>query len=458
MATESAIGRDLARVVGGENVLEPPAAHFLHDETETRGLAGKATAVVFPGGRDEVAEVVAWCYEREIPIVPRGGGTGFAGGAVPLAGGVVLALDRLRAVRSFDPLFWRIEVEAGLRTADLRRLVRESGLLFPPDPGAAEDSQIGGNIATNAGGPHAFKYGVTGAWVSGLEVVVPPGELVAVGGPVRKDVAGFDLKSLLVGSEGTLGVITAAWLKLIPAPEASYPVAAFFPNTGSGCESIERTLGSGLQVAALEYLDEATLAAAGGSFPGEAQGAAGFLIVAEADGSRAEAESLRTEVIEALAAGSVGIHAPTETRAVADLWRWRDGVSIAVTTLRGGKVSEDIVVPLDRLSEAIAETVEIGKRHGLPACSWGHAGDGNLHSTFMVDRTSEDELTRAGLASAELFDLAVRLGGSVSGEHGVGSVKRAYLGLQLSPKALELLRGVKEVFDPKGLMNPGKVV
>src|SRR6266545_149990 len=175
MATESAIGRDLVLVVGAENVLEPPAARFLHDETETRGLAGKATAVVFPGGRDEVAEVVAWCYEREIPIVPRGGGTGFAGGAVPLAGGVVLALDRLRIVHSFDPLFWRIEVEAGLRTADLRRLVRESGLLFPPDPGAAEDSQIGGNIATNAGGPHAFKYGVTGAWVSGLEVVVPPG-------------------------------------------------------------------------------------------------------------------------------------------------------------------------------------------------------------------------------------------------------------------------------------------
>jgi FAD/FMN-containing dehydrogenase len=294
MATESAIGRDLARVVGAENVLEPPAARFLHDETETRGLAGKATAVVFPGGRDEVAEVVGWCYEREIPIVTRGGGSGFAGGAVPLAGGVVLALDRLRAVRSFDPLFWRIEVEAGLRTADLRRLVRESGLLFPPDPGAAEDSQIGGNIATNAGGPHAFKYGVTGAWVSGLEVVVPPGELVAVGGPVRKDVAGFDLKSLLIGSEGTLGVITAAWLKLIPAPEASYPVAAFFPNTGSGCEAIERTLGSGLQVAALEYLDETTLAAAGGSFPGKAQAAAGFLVLAEADGSRVEAESLRT--------------------------------------------------------------------------------------------------------------------------------------------------------------------
>src|SRR5207253_1961597 len=184
--------------------------------------------------------VLAWCYEHEVPLVPRGGGTGLAGGAVPVDGGVVLALERVDRVRAFDPRLWRMHVDAGVRTATVRRLARENGLLFPPDPGGAEQSQIGGNIATNAGGPHAFKYGVTGRWVTGLEAVVPPGDVIAVGGPIRKDVAGYDLKSLLIGSEGTLGIVTAAWLRLVPAADAASPVAGFYAGTGEGCAALER--------------------------------------------------------------------------------------------------------------------------------------------------------------------------------------------------------------------------
>ena len=184
--------------------------------------------------------MLAWCYAHDVSVVPRGGGTGYAGGAVP-DGGVVLALERLNRVRSFDPLLWRIQVEAGVTTGDVRRLARENGLLFPPDPGAAEQSQIGGNIATNAGGPHAFKYGVTGEWVTGLEAAVPPGELVTVGGATRKDVAGYDLRSLLIGSEGTLGIVTAAWLRLVPAPEAACPVA---PSTTACAAGARRSSGS----------------------------------------------------------------------------------------------------------------------------------------------------------------------------------------------------------------------
>src|SRR5262245_53169514 len=221
MATEtrSSVERELARLIGHGAVV-PVTAAYLADETEGRGVRGRADAVVLPSSADDVARILAWCYEHDVPLTARGGGTGYAGGAVPLDGGVVISLERLTAVRRFDPLLWRIHVEAGMRTADVRRLARENGLFFPPDPGAAEQSQIGGNIATNAGGPHAFKYGVTGASVTGLEAVLAPGELVAVGGPVRKDVGGFDLKSLLIGSEGTLGIITSAWLKLLPAPEA----------------------------------------------------------------------------------------------------------------------------------------------------------------------------------------------------------------------------------------------
>jgi glycolate oxidase subunit GlcD len=455
--TRSSVERELARLVGRDAVV-PVAPAYVGDETEGRGLRGRADAVVLPATADAVARVLAWCYDNDVPLTPRGGGTGYAGGAVPLEGGVVVALERLTAVRRFDPLLWRLQVEAGMRTADVRRLARENGLFFPPDPGAAEQSQIGGNIATNAGGPHAFKYGVTGSWVTGLEAAVAPGELVTVGGPVRKDVGGYDLKSLLIGSEGTLGIVTAAWLKLVPAPEAFLPVAAFHPDVRSGCAALERVLGSGLTAAALEFLDGATLEAAGPAFPGDVPAGAGFLVIAEADGSFEEASRLRGELVEVLTDGALGVAAPTAAGEVEALWRWRGGVSIAVTSARGRKVSEDVVVPLDRLAEAIEETLAIGRRHGLPACSWGHAGDGNLHATFLVSTGDDRELERAEQAAQELFALAVRLGGAISGEHGVGWVKRGQLARQWAPRALDLHGEIKRAFDPKGLLNPGKKI
>jgi len=439
---------------GPELVVEGVPALYLSDATESRGLSGNAEAVVLPRTAAEVAEVVSWCYERGVPITPRGGGTGFAGGAVPL-GGVVLGLERLRRIRSLEPLLWRMEVEAGVTTADVRRVARENGLLFPPDPGAAEQSQIGGNVATNAGGPHAFKYGVTGDWVTGLEAVVAPGELISVGGAIRKDVAGYDLKSLLVGSEGTLGVITSVWLRLAPAPEAVAPVVSLHPNAAAGCAALARVLGSGLPVAALEYLDRETLRRSAAAFPVPlADG--GFMILTEVDGSTEEVERLREAAVETLGEEALSVWAPATAAEIAALWRWRDGVSLAVQADRGGKVSEDIVVPFERLEEAIDQTLAIGERHGLAACSWGHAGDGNLHSTFLIDPGDEAERERAEAAAEELFELAARLGGSISGEHGLGLVKGGQLGRQWGPGALALHAAVKETFDPAGLLNPGK--
>jgi glycolate oxidase subunit GlcD len=446
------------RALLGDEVVSGETTGYLTDDTDGSGLQGYADAVALPRTSDEVVRLVSWCYAHDVPIVPRGGGTGFAGGAVPVQGGVVLSLERMTAVRAFDPLLWRINVEAGVRTATVHRLARENGLFFPPDPGAAEQSQVGGNIATNAGGPHAFKYGVTGAWVTGLEAVVAPGELIAIGGPIRKDVAGYDLIGLLVGSEGTLGVITAAWLRLLPAPEAALPVVAFYRGSAEGCAAIEGVLGSGLQPAALEYLDAGALAAAAGAFPGPVPDQARFAVIAEADGPESEAERLQLQLAEALAEKALTVETLSARLEADALWRWRDGVSIAVRAQRGAKVSEDIVVPLDRLAEAVEETVLIGARHGLDACSWGHAGDGNLHSTFLVNRASEDELVRAERAAQDLFDLAVRLGGSVSGEHGIGWIKRGQLARQWPDPALALHDRVKRAFDPKGLLNPGKKV
>jgi glycolate oxidase subunit GlcD len=455
-ATTSSAERELRALLGDEAVVPTSTREYLSDTTESRNIRGRADAIVRPGDAEQVAATVRWCYAHDVPIVPRGGGTGFAGGAVPVDGGVVVSVERLQAIRSLEPELWRGSLQAGVRTAVLHRRARENGLLFPPDPGGSEQSQIGGNIATNAGGPHSFKYGVTGAWITGLDAVIAPGDTIAIGGPVRKDVAGYDLKSLLVGSEGTLGIVTGAWVKLIPAPELVLPVAATYKGPREGAEAVRAVLGNGLAVAALEYLDEGTIRAAGGSFSSGLPPQAEFLLIAEADGSAPEATRLQAELVEVLSETALSVHAPEQPRAVTELWRWRAGVSLAVTAQRGGKASEDIVVPVDRLGEAIEATLEIGRRHGLPACSWGHAGDGNLHSTFLIDPHDAAELERSERAAGELFELAARLGGSVSGEHGLGWVKRGALAQQWPPAALAAHEAIKHALDPKGLFNPGK--
>jgi glycolate oxidase subunit GlcD len=448
------VERELRAIVGDEGIASQPG-WYLSDIT---GLPGKADAVVLPTTAEQAAAVVAWCYDHDVPITPRGGGTGVAAGAVPMDGGVVLALDRLARVRQFDPLLWRLHVEAGVKTGAVHALARDNGLMFAPDPGAAEQSQIGGNIATNAAGPHAYKYGATGTWVTGLEAVVAPGEVVSVGGPIRKDVAGYDLKSLLIGSEGTLGIVTAAWLRLIPASEVTLPVAAFHRDVAAGCDAILRIVGSGITATAIEFLDGETLACAGQSFDGPLPDGAGFLVIAEADGSAEEAARVQAELIEVLGEGALAVRAPADREGIDALWRWRGGLTFAVFARRGLALSEDIVVPLDKLAEAVLETAEIGRRHDLIGLSFGHAGDGNLHSTFLFSPETEDERVRAWAACEELVDLAVRLGGSISGEHGTGWLKGGQLAKQWSPRAIDLHEAVKRVFDPKGLFNPGKKI
>jgi glycolate oxidase subunit GlcD len=438
--------------IAGEDRVRAPRAADLSDDTEGAGLRGQAHAVVEPGTAEQVAEVVRWCYAHDVPITPRGAGTGYAGGAVP-QGGVVLSTAGLTRIRSFDPALWRIEVEAGVLTGTLQRRAREEGLIYPVDPGSQESSTVGGNIATNAGGPHSFKHGVTRAWVTGLEAVLAPGELVRVGGPVRKDVAGYDLTSLLVGSEGTLGIVTAAWLRLIPAPAAAFPVAAVLPDARAGQEALEAVLVSGVVPSALEFLDAGALAAAPAPF---LPSGGGFLVIAEADGTtEAEARASRAELVEALA-GAEHVHAPEDLAGVLDLWRWRDGVGHAVSARHGGKLSEDIGVPMDRLAEAVEATVEIGARHGLDAVSWGHAGDGNVHATFLLDPSDAAQRERAATAAHELFTLAIELGGTVSGEHGVGLLKNGQLRRQWAPAAVAAHEAIKAALDPKGLLNPGK--
>ncbi len=442
----------------GTEVVAKPGRGDLRDETETRGVEGHAEAILRPASAEEVAEIVAFAYERGLPITTRGGGTGYSGGCVPVEGGILLSLERMNRIRSLDPLQWRMHVDAGVSTATVRRLARENGLYFPPDPGAAETSQIGGNIATNAGGPHAFKYGVTGSWVTGLEVALPPGRILRFGGGFRKDVAGYDLGSLIIGSEGTLGVITGAWLRLIPGSEARRVVVSFHSDSALGCEAIDAVRGSGVVPTALEFLDAAALDTVRSTCPVPVPEQAGFLVLAEVDGSPAEADRAIAEIhsaIEPHANSLVRAGSEPEAR---EIWLWRDTLTGAVTAQKGGKVSEDIVVPVERLHEAIEKTAELGRRHGVAACSWGHAGDANLHSTFMIAPEDAAERERAETAAHELFEYAVAVGGSMSGEHGIGQVKRQPFLDLTEPDAVTAFRQVKQLFDPKGLMNPGKKI
>ena len=442
---------DLARIVGSEHVVRGAVV----GDGAVAGTA--ARALVRPGSAQEVAAVVAWCYERGVAMVPVGGRSGLAGGAAVVDTGaeaMAIALDRLAAIRSLDPGLWRMEAEAGVTTHTLARRARESGLYFPPDPGAAEQSQLGGMIATNAGGPHAFKYGVTGDWVTGIEAVLAPGELVRVGGATRKDVAGYDLRALLCGSEGTLGIVTAAWLRLIPAPEAQLPVLATYPDTDAGCAAIGRVLAHGIAASVLEYADVATMRHASGTLPGCPS--RGFAVLAEVDGSLTQVAQLRDELFEALSEGQATVYAPTDRALIRELWHWRAGIPLAVSAARGTKLSEDVAVPLDRLADAIDEIVAIGARHGLEACSWGHAGDGNLHATFLLEPGDGAARARADAAAQDVFDLAVALGGTVTGEHGIGVLKRGRLALQWEPAAVAAHRAIKLALDPKSLFNPGK--
>ncbi len=401
-----------------------------------------------PGTPEEVAAVVRWCYAHDVALTPRGGGTGLAGGAVP-QGGVVLALERLDRIRSLEPGRWRMHAEAGVTTATVRRRAREAGLLFGPDPGAAEQSQLGGTIATNAGGPHAFGHGPVGRWITGVEAVLAPGELVTVGGPVRRDVATYDLAALLCGSEGTLGVVTAAWLRLVPAPEAELAVLARYGSVEAGCAAVLAVLEAGLQPAVLDFVDGRTLEAAG-------EGGAAFAVLAEAPGSAAEAAVLRDALVDVLGAGATEVRAPSEAGEARELWRWRSGLTWAAIAAHGGKVSEDVGVPVERLAEVVQGTLEIGARHGLEACSWGHAGDGTVHATFLVDRADPDAVRTAATAAEEVVALALRLGGTASGEHGLGLLKRDVVAAHTPPALAAAQRALKDALDPKGLLNPGK--
>jgi glycolate oxidase len=451
--------RDLERQVDGPHVYTRAAdlAAYAYDAWGASGERHLPDAVVFPATTDEVAGVVEVCAYHGLPIIPRGAGTGYAAGAVPARGGVVVALVRLNTILALEAEAMRLHAEAGVVTASIHERVARAGLYYPPDPGSSPTCTIGGNIACNAAGPHTLRYGTTADYVAGLTAVLADGKVLRLG--EGGDGGSGELLSLLNGSEGTLAVITEVILRLLPAPAARATLAATFPSLERASAAVAEIASAGIVPAAIEFLDAAALAAVRRAIGGTIGGDAAALVIIEVEGDQpgveADADAVHTA---ATRAGANGVERASDPKEAARLWAARKAVSAAVAKVMIGKVNEDVVVPRDRIAELVAFTADLGHQHNVPVVNFGHLGDGNLHATFLIDPRVPGERERADQAAGDLFELVLRMGGSLSGEHGVGQAKLAFVERQLGADSIELMRRIKSALDPLGLLNPGKKI
>jgi len=418
---------------------------------------GRALAVARPESAEQAAELLAFAQAERIPVYPRGRGTSRVGGCVPTTPGIVVSMARMRAIEEISESDFVAVVQPGAATGELQRACRDKGLFYPPDPASAAFSSVGGNLATNAGGMLAVKYGVTRDYVLGLEVALPGGKIVRTGSRCHKDVAGLDFTRLFVGSEGTLGVITRATLKLLPLPEAQASLLALFASETEALEAVGAVFRARLLPVALEFLPgEALAALAGlGPVPWPKDSAAALLL--RLDGGEAGVAADMDRLEKALAphrpASLQKALAPQDEDA---LWELRRQVSQAAFTLAPNKLSEDIAVPRGQVGRAVADLREIGRSLGVLVMAFGHLGDGNLHVNVLYDAASPAQSDAAGKAKQAALELALSLGGTISGEHGVGLTKLDWLPRQTGADLQALMRGVKAVFDPRNIMNPGK--
>jgi glycolate oxidase len=416
------------------------------------------SAVVFPTSQEDVQKLVKVCYEEEIPIFPRGAGSGLTGGAVPtLEKGVVVSFERMNRFQ-IDVDNATAVVEPGVITYEFQREVERFGLFYPPDPSSFKYSTIGGNIAENAGGPRCLKYGVTREYVLGLTAVIKEGEVIKTGNPVIKDVAGYDITKLFVGSEGTLGLITSAVLKLIPKPKARGTALILFKNLEDVGRVVTRIMTSGIFPSALEFMDRDAIRAVEEFKPVGLPKDVSALLLVEVDGSPQSVKEDIKAVEELAKAMGLEVKVAEDEESAEKLWTARKSLGPALGNLKTGKINEDVVVPRVYLSEAIRDYRKVAEKYGLLMAIFGHIGDGNLHVNLLYDKKNKEEEERAERAVDEIFEITLRYNGSITGEHGVGLTKRKFLEYQFGPVGMEILRGIKKVFDPKNLFNPGKVI
>jgi glycolate oxidase len=430
---------------------------YSYDGTFEQNLPDLA---VLPESTEDVVAIVQIAAQHGVPLVPRGMASGLAAASVPFGGGIALSLTRMSRILEIDQENYTVRVEAGIVTADLEAAVGELGLFYPPDPSSNEQSTIGGNIACNAGGPRCLKYGVTGDYVMGLTVVLPDGQVLETGGKAIKNVVGYDLTSLFVGSEGTLGVITEALLRLTAKPQYVRTALAEFPALEDASRTVNAILQTGVVPATLELMDETAITcieeAMGLGLPLDVEA----MLIIETDGSDEETV-LREIEIAARVCRESGARQVTIARTEEErdrLWRARRSVSPSLARKAPNKLGEDITVPRSAIPEAVRRIKAISADYKLPIVIFGHAGDGNLHPNILFDKRDETQWEKVEQMVGEIFQVALDLDGTLSGEHGVGTLKLPYMERALGSLSLDVQRRIKEALDPRRIMNPGKVL
>ncbi|MFB4164019.1 FAD-binding oxidoreductase [Alteribacillus sp. JSM 102045] len=415
-------------------------------------------AVVQVKTKEEVVHVMKIANQYKVPVTPRGQGTCLSGGPLPVKGGIVLDTSQWPARIDVTPDDLIAVVSPGVLTASINQEIEKYGLMYPPDPSSAHVSTIGGNLAENSGGPRGLKYGVTKDYVIGLELVTPEGEMIKTGGRTIKNVTGFDLTKLVIGSEGTLGIITEATLKLVPKPPAVQTLMAVFDEVELSGRAISKTLTSGILPSKMEFMDQASVQAVENYKPSGLPVEAAALLMIELDGHpeaiKAEANQVE-KIMKEL--GAKDIVVPKNEEESAKIWQARKQVSPAIAKIKPTKVSEDATVPRSKIAEMMERLQAIKEKYDIELVVFGHAGDGNLHPNIMCDKRDEDEMIRVEQAVGEIFQAAVELGGTLSGEHGIGTMKAPFMEQELGSAGLDMMKRIKDSWDPKGIMNPGKM-
>ena len=447
----------LKDIVGAENVSTDSADRLTHsyDATQQQFLP---EVVVYAENTEQVRDIVRLASSHKIPVLPRGAGSGFTGGSLPVKGGIVLVLTRMNRILEIDGDNLLAVVEPGVVTADLQREVEKQGLFYPPDPASKDFCTLGGNIAECAGGPRCVKYGVTKDYVLGLEVVTPQGEIISTGGRTLKNVVGYDLTKLFVGSEGTLGVVTKIILKLLPKPEAKKTMLVQFATIEGAAQAVAAVIGHKIIPTTLEFLDGATIDCVRDISPIVLPTECRALLIIEVDGEpdliARQAENILA-IIEPLGVVATRIaetHAESE-----EIWKVRRSVSPSLRKVNPDKFNEDIVVPRSKIPEMIRALEKLAPEHQVSIINFGHAGDGNIHVNVMVDLRQPGLAERIDTIMDGVFAAAINLKGSISGEHGIGTAKARYLAMELDPATIATMRAIKRALDPDNIMNPGKI-
>lgn len=455
---EGGVANRLRAIVGTDRYLDSAEdlINYSYDSSTDEALP---EAVVLPATTEQISEIVKVAGEAAIPVIPRGAGTNLSGGTVPLHGGIVIALTRMKRIIELNRENRYAVVEAGLTNLELQNEAQKAGLFYPPDPASWSVSTMGGNVGENAGGPRGVKYGVTRDWLLGLRVVLADGRIVQTGGITAKNVTGVDLTSLFCGSEGLLGIVTEVTVKLLPLPPFRQSIQAFFPGLDGASRTVARIIGSGIVPVALELMDNVVINLIEDSKQiGLPRGAMGLLLIM-VDGPETECRR-QGELIARICTdeGATGVKVAGSEEEEEALWVARRAAFGVMSQRLPNCVLEDVTVPVSRLPEMIQGIIRIGETHDLAIGVLAHAGDGNTHPVIMTDKRDTEEWGRVEKAVSDIFRLAVDLGGTLSGEHGIGTSKTPFMHLIYGEPEFQLLRELKRVLDPKGILNPGKIL